>query len=124
MDKMIYDIIVNRLGKSRQTATNWIQDNSYPAEACLLIEQVTEGEITTQSLRPDLFVPTTAQRKLCDTVGTLLNEDDATLILTAVLNYFSKEQPDLYDELHDMLYETPQGLAYLKKRKVYTDDEL
>lgn len=124
-DRELYRFIIDKLGKSRPTASTWINESSYPAEACIEIEHLTNGEVTAQSLRPDLFKPNRSQIKLGEVVKRLHDTEDTTIyLLTGVLSYFKEQQPDMYSELIESLNETEFGEEYLKQRTLYTNEKL
>jgi DNA-binding transcriptional regulator YdaS (Cro superfamily) len=48
------------LGISRQAVGQWIEKGACPVERAVEIEELTEGVVTREMLRPDIFVRTTS----------------------------------------------------------------
>ena len=44
--------------RTPQVVSNWRSRDNVPAEYCLAIESITNGQVTREQLRPDVFGPT------------------------------------------------------------------
>lgn len=49
--------LAEKLGVTPQVVSNWRSRGRVPAERCIEIETATDGAVTRQELRPDIFGP-------------------------------------------------------------------
>ena len=49
--------VARALGITRQAVTFWVRTGRLPAERAIELEELTEGRVTREMLRPDLFAP-------------------------------------------------------------------
>jgi DNA-binding transcriptional regulator YdaS (Cro superfamily) len=54
------DALAAALGIRSASISGWRERGKVPAERCLAIEKATQGAVTCQDLRPDVFGPTPA----------------------------------------------------------------
>ena len=49
--------VASSLGIERQSVWRWVEKNRIPAERCRELEQLTDGAVTAEQMRPDIFKP-------------------------------------------------------------------
>lgn len=106
-------------GVTYPTMRKYIDNESYPAELCMTIERVTQGEYTAVSLRPDLFTATPAiimLMKCCVDNFTKYMKDDKYELIIATLNYFENQLPSLYLEALDEIKKLEGGESFVNQR--------
>lgn len=107
------------IGKSYTTIKVWVDNGSCPAHVCLLVEELTNGEITAGMIRPDLFKPTPAQKEMARAFLDSFSETiDAGLARVAIyqLNYFESQCPKLYGFIIGELIQTAKGKELIEQR--------
>jgi DNA-binding transcriptional regulator YdaS (Cro superfamily) len=55
--------LARRIGKRQSTVWYWKKTGAVPTEFCAAIEAATEGSVTREELRPDVFGPANEQAK-------------------------------------------------------------
>lgn len=120
-DKIIISL-VSELDKSYAMIRNYINDDSYPADICLKIQQLTKCEITAYELRPDLFEPTIAQVQLAENFmidhQKLLEGGNVTHVIS-MLNYFENQCPTLYKNIIARMCKTKLGKELIAQRLIH-----
>jgi len=119
--------ILDELGLSRASISRYIRENGCPSHLCNEIEIKSEGEITCNLLRPDIFKATPAQVSLSDqcikNFDSHIQSDNYQLII-AILNFLESQQPRLYEETIAQIMNLGEtGETFVKQRLAHQRNE-
>lgn len=111
-----------KLGKSYSTIFNYIKTGNWPAEVCLDVYRLTDGEITATRMRPEVFANLPAHVKLTDKVLQMIQVDmspELEEMCIFIMNCIQELDCVLYDKLIDKLSETEMGERILNQRMAH-----
>lgn len=114
--------LVPDLSISVGTMRNYIKDGNFSAEACMEIERVTNGNITTQQLRPDIFTPLPCHYELADIcVASFVEYMSAGKydLIISVLNFLEFTQPLAHDYALDKIKLLKDGEEFVAQRRAH-----
>ena len=107
------------LGVSYPTMRKYIETGEFPGEICINIERLTNGRITYNELRPDLFdgLPADIQLgKVCiDQFESAIECQNYQLVI-GILNYLEVRQPTLYKEMIEEIKLLDGGKLFIAQR--------
>lgn len=111
--------LTKRLGITYPTMKRYIKTGEFSAEVCLNVERVTNGRITCNQLRPDLFEGLVAEKSLSDVCldqfESLMECQNYKLII-GVLDFMEVRQPLLYREMIDHIKSLEGGELFVAQR--------
>lgn len=118
---------IKELDVTYPTLKKHIDNGTYPAELCLRIAKLTDGELSCAKLRPDLFPSTASIIRLgkctIDNFESHVNNNNYELII-ATLNYLENEQPNLYKDTLVEIAKLTNGKLFVSQRLAHTQDEI
>lgn len=115
----------DQLNKSYPTLQKYSTDDSWPAELCIKIEELTNGNIRAVKMRPEIFIPTPDQHQLALSALESFSEESnagARHLFILILNYLEKQTPSLYEDIMGSLADKEGGDEFIKTRKAHQDD--
>jgi len=125
--KRLLSLPLETFGVRYPTMKKYIDNDSYTAEVCMIIEDVTEGEYTAVSLRPDLFVATPAIKMLmrcCVDNFTNYMGDGKYELIIATLNYVENQVPNLYQKVLREIKLLEGGESFVNQRVTRKEYEI